>query len=131
MSVPGSNLLLDAMTVLGSTAVLYYAFASTTPNSVGVDVTTYSAAVSINGGSVQAVPRSVYKANGLDFAKRYVEWIVPANILDWARDMSGDVIEVFGRRFQLPGNEAWYSIDGWDAVMCIDIGPATGNLTNA
>ena len=128
---PGSNILLDAMTVLGSTTVKYFAFASVAQNSAGMDVTTYSTGVDVPGGSVQAVPRSVYKMNGLDFAKRYVEWIVPANVLDWARDMSGDVIEVLGRRFQLPGNEAWYSIDGWDAVVCIDIGPATGNTTNA
>ena len=127
---PGSNLLLDALTVLGTTEVNYFQFSAETPNSAGVDVTTYLASVAVNSGSVQSVDRSRYEALGLDFAKRYIEWYVPLAALDWARDMSGDIIETLGRRFQLVGADDWFGIDGWKEVIGQDIGPATGNLNN-
>lgn len=131
MSTPGSNLLLDALSIIESTPVMYYAFASTITNAGGVDVTTYAAGVEIDVGSVQGIPRELYGRLGLDFEKRSIEWLVPSlNVIDWARDTSGDVIEVFGRRWQLKGAEDWWDVDGWKSIIGVDIGPATGNLTN-
>lgn len=129
--IPGSNILFDALCVIGGVPVSYFSFLSETPNAGGVDVTTYNAAMVISNGTVQAVDRQNYEALGLDFSKRYISWYVPLNAIDLARDISGDVIEVLGRRWQLKGSEDWFGIDGWKELLAIDIGPATGNTTNA
>jgi hypothetical protein len=52
------------------------------------------------------------------------------NAVDLMRDVSGDVIEVLGRRYQLVGSNDWFGIDGWKSFMGVDIGAATGALNN-
>jgi hypothetical protein len=132
MSVPGSNLLLMALTVLGSTPVDYLKYSARVANAGGVYLTTYLAPVTIVEGSVQAVDRSKYVQYGLDFEKNYVSWFVPeVDAIDLARDVSGDAIEVLGRRWQLMGSTDWFQVDGWKSLMGVDIGPATGSITNA
>ena len=131
MSTPGSNTLAMALSVLGRTAVSYFKYAGRTTNAGGVMLTTYSAAVVIAQGSVQAVNKQKYEALGLDFEKTYISWHVPnLAAIDLARDVSGDVIETLGRRWQLIGSNDWLLIDGWKSLMAVDIGPATGALTN-
>lgn len=130
--IPGSNILEMALTVIGSTDVNYFAFLNRTTNTVGFDVTNYSIPILITSGSVQAVERKVYQNLGLDWAHQYINWFVPElDVTDIARDSSGDVIETLGRRYQLVGREDWLGIDGWKKIIAIDIGIATGSLTNA
>lgn len=131
MSTPGGNALAIAMSVLGRTPVSYFKFAGRTTNAGGVMLTTYSAAVTVSMGSVQAVSKKKYEALGLDWEKSYIAWYVPnLDAVDLARDVSGDVIEVLGRRWQLMGSNNWLLIDGWKSLMAVDIGTATGALTN-
>ena len=131
--IPGSDLLTLAMSVLGSSSVDYYAFSSRTPNIAGIDVTNYLPAVTYDQGSVQAIARQNYQRLGLDYNKRYIIWYIPdVDAVDLARDVSGDVIETLGRRWELVGAQDWLQIDGWRSLMAVDIGPATGGeLTNA
>lgn len=130
--IPGSNVLSIALSVMGHTSVLYYKFLANTVNSGGYDVATYLPAVTITSGSVQSVNRAKYNELGLDLEKRYIQWFVPGvDVIDIARGYSGDIIEVLGRRWQLTGGDDWYLIDGWKAIMAVDIGPATGATTNA
>lgn len=129
---PGGNNLAMALTVLGHTPVSYFKYASRSANSGGVWVTTYSAPVVVSNGSAQAVNKQKYEALGLDWEKTYINWYVPnLAAVDLSRDVSGDVIEVLGRRWQLMGSNDWFLIDGWKSLMGVDIGAATGLLTNA
>lgn len=129
--IPGSNILSQALSVLGHTSVNYFQYAGRITNAGGVMLTTYSTPILVSG-SVQPVKRSKYETMGLDFEKNYITWFVMnIGVIDLERDVSGDVIETLGRRWQLVGLNNWYQIDGWKSVLGIDIGAATGLLTNA
>ena len=120
---PGRNNLAMALRIIGSTSVKWFKFLSTTPNAQGIDVALYLNSVTINTGSVQPVKRTKYEFMGLDFAKKYISWHVPfADVLDIDRDYSGDIIEVFGRRYQLQGGSDWFLIDGWRSFTGVDVG---------
>lgn len=132
--IPGSNLLNLALTVIGSQTVSWFQFKSNTIGPTGLNTVTYNAAVTVTRGSVQPVDRSRYEQWGLDRQKSYVTWFVP-NVapLPITRnpDGNGDVIEWNGRRYQVVGDTPWSAIDQWTRLLCVDIGPATGNTTNA
>lgn len=129
--IPGINLLSMALGMIASETVEYFAEAGREKQPNGVYLTTYAAGQTIEECSVQAVNKRNYQAIGLDFAKNYVTWYIPAlaaTVL--ARGKSGDVFEWNGRRFQMVGGIDWTGQDGWASVIGCDIGPATGALTN-
>ncbi|OWK39547.1 hypothetical protein FRUB_06110 [Fimbriiglobus ruber] len=41
------------------------------------------------------------------------------NVIDVARDVSGDQIVFNGATYQCVSKTAWDAIDGWDAVLCV------------
>lgn len=120
MLVPGSNILNMALSVIAKSSFQYYAFVSRTPNEVGQDIATY-ASPTILRGSVQPIPRSLYQEYGLDFQRNYVNVYISRDMMDIARDVSGDKI-IFNRNtYQCVSKTAWDAIDGWDAVLCVQI----------
>ena len=128
----GQNLLYMALSVIGSTPVIYYSYLSRETNAGGIDVTSYNAGIVCSKGSVQAIPTDKYERLGLDFTKEYITWLVPnLEVIDLSRDVSGDVIEVFSKRWQLIGASDWLKQDGWDSIKAVCIGAATGLLTSA
>ena len=129
--IPGNNILSVALSVLGHTPVSYFQYSGRTTNAGGVMLTNYLSPQTIANGSVQAINKQKYEALGLDFEKNYISWHVSMDAIDLARDVSGDVIEALGRRWQLVGSNDWFGIDGWKSLMAVDIGAATGSLTNA
>lgn len=122
MSVPGSNLLAQALTMIASQAVTYYRDAGRVKNAVGQFVTAFDPGVVVPVGSVQAVPLNRYEALGLDMQKRYVTWFVSLAVLGVARDRSGDEFAYAGRRYGIVGETPWFTQDGWVEVIGIDIG---------
>ena len=120
MIVPGSNVLNAALRVLGKQCFQYYSFVSRTPNQNGQDVATYAPPITLRG-SVQPVPRSLFQTYGLDFQRYYINVYVSRDILDVARDVSGDQIVFEGKRFQCVSKTPWAGIDGWDAILCVQI----------
>jgi hypothetical protein len=124
--IPGSNLLQTALSILARQSFQYYAFQSRSPNAIGQDVTTYNPPVTMTG-SVQPVPRSLYQSYGLDFQRNYVNVYVPQAILDIARDVSGDQIAFQGATYQCVSRTPWVGIDGWDAVLCVQVLTPPGN----
>jgi hypothetical protein len=118
--VPGSNILNMALSVLGKQSFQYYAFASRTPNAVGQDIATYAAPLALQG-SVQPVPRELFERYGLDFQRNYVNVYVSKNVLDVTRDVSGDLIVFNGKPYQCVSETPWAAIDGWDAVLCVQV----------
>lgn len=120
MMVPGSNILGMALSVIQKQTFKYFAFRSRELNSIGLDETQYRAGVTATG-SVQPVPRVLYQAMGLDFQGNYYKFFLPKNIIDIARDVSGDQMEFGGKRFQCLSKTDWYGIDGWDEVLCVEV----------
>jgi hypothetical protein len=145
MRVPGSNVLRLALSVIGAQTVNWFQYASQAPGPTGKVVTTYAAPQTIPKGSVQPVDRARYNSYGLDFQKSYVTWFVPgfnAQSIRRNPDGSGDIIETpvnldgslipgTSRRYQCVGDTPWINEDGWNRVLGVDIGPATGATTNA
>lgn len=118
--IPGQNLLNMALSVIARQTVAYFKFSSRALNDVGQDVTVYDAPVNIVG-SLQAVPRNLYDQYGLDLQKTYVILYTSTNVLDIGRDVSGDQIEFNGVRYQCESDTDWFPLDGWDAVLCVQI----------
>lgn len=134
MIVPGSNILGMALGVIGSQTVKWFAFQGVTTGPTGLDTSTYATGVDIVKGSVQPVDRARYSELGLDWQKNYITWFVPnvvAQTIKRDPDGNGDVIEWNARRYQIVGDTPWSAIDSWTRLLCIELGPATGNTTNA
>lgn len=123
--IPGSNLLKRALRKIHAETVLYYRYIARENNAVGLFVTTYDDPTAIKG-SVQAVPRDLYERLGLNFQNNYINFFVSKDLLDIARDVSGDQIAWNGRRWECESLTPWYGIDGWVQVIAIDVGPDPG-----
>jgi hypothetical protein len=119
--IPGANVLNMAFRVIAKTTITYYQYVSRETNVIGQDVTTYDAGTPLMG-SWQPVQRNLYQSLGLDFQKSYYYFYVPSDLLDVSRDVSGDQIGFNGKRFQCESNTQWFQIDGWQQVLCVDIG---------
>lgn len=123
MPIPGQNLLNMAFSLIAKQAVQYYQYASRSSNAVGQDITVYEDPVAMFG-SLQAVPKNLYEFYGLDLQKSYCTFYCSSDILDIARDVSGDQLTYNGRRYQVESNNDWYAQDGWKGVLVVDIGAA-------
>ena len=108
------------LSVIGRQSFQYYAFASRTTNEIGIDVSTYGPPRPITG-SIQPVPRNLYEVYGLQFDKYYVTFFIERNVLDVARDVSGDQIIYCGSRFQVLQKTDWFHQDGWDALLAVQV----------
>jgi len=120
MSIPGSNLLKMALRAIKPQEVQYFQATSRTLNDVGQWDTTYDKGETILG-SFQAVPRSMYSYLGLDFAKNYVNFYSSTPVKDVGRNRTGDQLAFGGQRFEVESKNNWDKIDGWNAVLCVEI----------
>lgn len=121
--IPGSNLLNQALTLIGGQRFIYRAFSSRSTNSIGLDVATYLPDAAVTG-SIQAVPRNMYEQMGLDLQKSYINIYISHDVVDIDRDVSGDQVVFFGALYQCISKTAWKSIDGWNQVLAVRIGNA-------
>lgn len=115
-SVPGSNLLKTALSVIGNQSFYYYRFLARSSNPNGQYVTIYNPPARLNG-SIQPVPRTLYDVYGLDLQKHYITLFVSADVLDISRDISGDLIMYRGQMYQSLSKTKWFQQDGWGSVI--------------
>ena len=120
--IPGGDLLAQALTKVAPQPFQYQANTGRTLNGIGIWEADYAPVVTLLG-SIQAVNRKVYQEYGLDFQKNYTSFFVSADVLDLARDFSGDRIIYRGRLFQVVSKTDWYPIDGWVRLIACDVGP--------
>jgi len=118
--VPGLNILSIANRVIAPQTMQYRPFVSRLANSVGVFVTTHGTAVTIKA-NLQPVPRSRYENMGLDFQKNYAVIFVQKNVIDIARDVTGDQFIYCNKIFEAQSRTDWFNIDGWDQVLCVQV----------
>ena len=122
MSIPGSNLLVQALGVIKPQQVVYFKFTENTTTGAGRKIPQFEPGVPIPIGSVQTVPRNRYQILGLDVEKNYITWFVPMNVAGTGRDTAGDRITYGGRKYQLSSQNPWVLQDGWMSVIGVDIG---------
>ena len=120
MSAYDSNLLQDALDVIGRQTFLYYQFMGRTTNSIGIDVAARSPAVTVTG-SFQPVPRTLYAVMGLDLQKYYAQFFVPQNVIDIERDSSGDQFAYNGKLFQVESRTDWHGVNGWVSLLAVQV----------
>lgn len=118
--IPGANILNMAMSLVAGQSFDYFRFVSRETNDIGLDVSVYADGVP-KTGSVQAVPRSVMVAQGLDLQRNYVTVYTSNDVRDVRRDVSGDYIVFNGKKFQCVSATDWYAVDGWIAILCIEV----------
>lgn len=123
MSIPGSNLLSIALSVITPQSIALSRALSRTQNAVGEWVTTYAAQIPVEG-SWQPVDRTKYEALGLDLMKNYYTFYTSEPIKSINRGDSPDLCERNGRKYSAIGDVPWNDIDGWQSVTFVDIGAA-------
>src|SRR6202034_1711709 len=124
--IPGSNLLDMAFNLIAQQILSYFKASGRTVNAVGQNVTNYDNPIFIEG-SFQPVSKNLYQALGLDFQKSYFNLYVSKNIIDIRRDVTSDQVVFNGRLFQCLSNTEWIGIDGWAAVLCVEVGGVPPN----
>ncbi len=123
--IPGSNILSKALRTIRPQCVTYHRYIGQAVDDAGIVTLQYAAARPIKG-SWQPVPRSLYQSLGLDFNKIYVNFYCPkVDILDIQRDVGSDQITFQDERYQVNSATDWSAIDGWVAVLCVQIGAAS------
>ena len=123
--IPGSDLLSQALGLIASQTVTFYAWLSRYTNSVGKDVDEFAEGVDITFGSVQAVPANRYEQLGLDRKRSYVTWFVPAvSVEGLRRNRNSDQFVYAGRRYSITSETPWAAQDGWREIVGMDIGAA-------
>lgn len=116
----GGNLLNLAFKLIPPQTVSYSQYTGKTTNEIGLDVTSYAAAVPIKG-SFQPVPRSKLEAMGLDFNKSYCQFYTSTAMNDLQRDATGDRFVFAGITYQVISNTEWFNVDGWNGSLAVAV----------
>jgi hypothetical protein len=120
--IPGGNLLNAAFAMVAAQPFDYVKYTGRTINTIGLYESSYETPETLIG-SIQAVPRNVYQEYGLDFQKIYFTIFVSKDVVDLARDVSGDQVQWLGRVLQIVSQTPWFNIDGWVSFLAVDVGP--------
>ena len=123
MSVPGSNLLSIALTVIAPQQIALSRATVRVENAIGEWVTTYAPQVPVEG-SWQPVDQTKYESLGLDLAKKYFMFYASEQINSINRGESPDLAERNGRKYSTVSDVPWNDVDGWQSAMFVDIGVA-------
>jgi hypothetical protein len=120
MTVPGSNLLAQALRAIKPVQIQYFKFQGRTLNASKQWMPTYAAGVPI-WASVQAVPRNTYAQYGLDFQRDYIKIFAQEDVVDLDRDSSGDQFIYNYDLFQLESENRWFLQDGWASCLAVKV----------
>lgn len=120
MTVPGSNLLAQALRLIGQQRLGYLAYVSRAVNDIGYLITDYAPEIEVLG-SFQPIPRRLYAVQGLEFNKNYANIFVPQNIVPVDRDAAGDRFMFQGQGFQVLSTTPWFDVDGWTECLCVRV----------
>lgn len=120
MSIPGSNLLRQARSLIKFQTVEYFPFVSRQLNASRQWVSTFGASFQLSA-SVQAVPRSRYADMGLEFNGEYIQLYAMLDIVDLRRDSSGDRLIWNGDLYQMESGKSWFIQDGWAQALAVKV----------
>lgn len=120
MSIPGSNLLRQALKVIRPTTIQVIKYNGRTLDANRNFLSTYDAPVDMQA-SVQAVNRERYLALGLDFQKEYIKIWISEDLIDLERDYSGDKFIYGGKEYQLIDQSDWFLQDGWASNLAVQV----------
>lgn len=120
MTVPGSNLLNQALSIIAAQTLTYIAYKSRATNDQLQYVNTY-AAPKTTKGSLQPVSRQLMQQLGLDLTRSYVNIFISQKVIDVQRDVSNDKFEFNGWTYDCLSITPWVQIDGWNQVLAVRV----------
>lgn len=120
MSIPGINLLSDALQVINKQNFVYYANSGRSINSSGILVPVFSDGVTLSG-SVQPISSKEKNQMGLNLKDVYIKVYASLDFLDYNRGVSGDELSYGGDRFKVVSADNWYGQDGWKKIIAMKI----------
>lgn len=120
MNIPGANLLNMAARVIKMQTLQHRAFVSRAENTVGDTVSTFAAAVPIQG-SIQPLNTKLYQELGLNLAKNYRMLYTSAKVSATTRDREGDLILFDGKTWQCQSDQSWAAVDGFTKMLCVEV----------
>lgn len=124
--IPGSNLLAQAMTLIGRQTVTYLpapGLGGYTVGPSGLVAEAPRVPETVPGCSVQPVPRARYNDLGLDFTREYVEVWMPRNVRGVERTRAPDQLVWGGTQYAVESVTQWHGMDGWSRALCVALGP--------
>lgn len=125
MSVPGSNLLAQALTLIAAQTVGYMRWVGNAPTFDGGAVPAYAPSVP-KRGSFQAVQQEFYSRLGLDFEKEYAMWYDPkGETRSIDRDRGADLLSYGGFIWEAVRDTDWKNQDQWKGVLFAKLRPAS------
>ncbi len=116
MTIPGTNLLATALSLISKQSVQYYRYLSRDENSIGQYSANYAAPVTIKG-SFQAVPRNLYSQYELDLSKEYAVFYSVNPIMSLERNRTGDYLVYNSQYWKCESDTNWFPQDSWKGVM--------------
>lgn len=119
--IPGANLLRIALSAQGQQFALWHRATGRELNAIGQWVTAYASPILVSG-SIQATPKSLYAANGLDYQKDHITCFFDLGMNVIKRGDSGDQLTFAGRRWQFLSGTNWQPQDRWQELFAVDVG---------
>lgn len=126
MTIPGSDLLAEALTVINGTELLWYRSQGRAQDAEGNWVTSFADPVTVDG-SWQPIDSSKYEYLGLDVQRSYQIFYTHAPIQTVEANKTPDFIVANGRKWVAQKDVSnWLAYDGWGVFVFIDEGPYAG-----
>lgn len=119
--IPGANLLRIALSAQGQQFALWHRATERQLNAIGQWATSYASPILVSG-SIQATPKSLYAANGLDYQKDHITCFFDLGMNVIKRGDSGDQLTFAGRRWQFLSGTNWQPQDRWQELFAVDVG---------
>lgn len=119
--IPGANLLRIALSAQGQQFAMWHRATGRELNAIGQWVASYASPILVSG-SIQATPKSLYAANGLDYQKDHITCFFDLGMNVIKRGESGDQLTFAGRRWQFLSGTNWQPQDRWQELFAVDVG---------
>ena len=115
-----NNILQQAMSLIETQPLLYFAFIDRTTMANGMLVPSYAPAINVKG-SIQPVPRTLMEFLGLDMQRNYVNIFISQSIIDIDRDVSSDKFQYRSVTYQVLSLTKWENIAGFNQALCVQV----------
>ena len=115
-----TNLLQKALKLIPPESFEYVQYTGQTTNSMGVNVPTYAAPVTVKG-SVQSPENSLYEQMGLSLEKNYKIFYCSLDIKGNELQPQPDIFYYDGKTYETVKNSNWFNYDGWCGVLAVEV----------
>jgi hypothetical protein len=114
------NLLNLASRLIPTVTAQYRIFTGSVLNEAGIEINTYSEAITIKNAHVQPLKAEMYAQYELQPSQNAKVCYIPANVAGTVNKTSNDIIIFQGKRFNIFDTHDWYDYDGWNKLIIVE-----------